>query len=87
MSIDTLDVAAGIDELRALLRADGADLELVGLDAGRRHVRVRLDLSGVDCLECVIPPDLLEDLVRDGLRRRVAADLEVVVDDPRRVVT
>ena len=84
MSIDAPDVAAGVDEVRALVRGDGADLVVVGLDAGRRQVRLRLDLSAVGCIECVLAPDLLEELIRDSLRRRVGADLDVIVDDPRR---
>jgi len=77
-----LDLAAGLDELRELLRPDGADLELLGL-AGRQ-VHLRLDLSNVECLDCVVPPELLAELVCDGLRRRVGADLDVTLDDPRR---
>lgn len=77
-----LDLSAGLGELRDLLRPDGADLELLGLVG--RQVHLRLDLSNVECLDCVVPPELLADLVRDGLRRRVAPDLDVILDDPRR---
>jgi hypothetical protein len=91
MAVDGQAVNDGVEELRALLRPDGADLEIVEIveivdtvDRGGR-VHLRLDLAKVECVECVIPPDLLEQIVRDGLRRRVTSDLDVVIDDPRRV--
>ena len=84
MSTNTSDVEAGLQELRDLLRGDGADLELIAVDDSRPAVHLRLDLSRVSCVECVLPPDVLDELVRDGMRRRVAPDLEVVLDDPRR---
>ena len=40
--------------------------------------------SKVECMDCVIPPELLAELVRDGLRRRGPPELDVVLDDPRR---
>jgi Fe-S cluster biogenesis protein NfuA len=84
MSVDGVALAAGVEELRALLRADGADLQIVGTDGEADRVHLRLDLANVECLECVIPPDMLDQMIRDGLRRRVAPDLDVIFDDPRR---
>jgi N-dimethylarginine dimethylaminohydrolase len=84
-SADRADRAAlntGVEELRALLRPDGADLEIVETGPGRVHLG--LDLANVECRECVLPPDLLDQMVREGLRRRVGPELEVVFDDPRR---
>ena len=76
-------LAAGVDELRGLLRPDGADLDII--EAGPERVHLRLDLANAACLECVLPPELLDQMVRDGLRRRVGPDLDIVFDDPRRL--
>jgi hypothetical protein len=84
MSIDGAALAAGVEELRALLRPDGADLQIIDASGDADRVHLRLDLANVECLECVLPPDLLDQMIRDGLRRRVDPDLDVVFDDPRR---
>jgi len=46
---------------------------------------VRLDLAGVSCLECVLPPDLLHSMISDAMARRVPGLADVVVEDPRSV--
>lgn len=77
---DTL--AAAVEEVQTLVSADGARLDVV--EAGPSAVRLALDLSGVECLDCVLPPAMLADVVTDSLRRRAGdAALTVVVDDPR----
>jgi N-dimethylarginine dimethylaminohydrolase len=82
MGVEPAALDAGVDELRALLRADGADLRIV--ETGPGLVHLTLDLANVECVECVLPPDLLDQMVREGLRRRVGPGLDVVFDDPRR---
>ena len=77
MGVEPDALAAGVDELRALLQADGADLHIVG-------VHLRLDIADAECVECVLPPDLLDQMVREGLRRRVGPELDVIFEDPRR---
>jgi hypothetical protein len=79
---DRVALATGVDELRALLRPDGADLQII--ETGPDKVHLSLDLANVECRECVLPPDVLDQMVREGLRRRVGPKLEVVFDDPRR---
>jgi hypothetical protein len=82
MGVEPAALDAGVDELRALLRPDGADLQMVETGPGRVHLT--LDLANVECAECVLPPDVLDQMVREGLRRRVGPGLDVVFDDPRR---
>lgn len=82
MGVRPAALNAGVDELRALLRPDGADLQIV--DTGPDRVHLALDLANVECSECVLPPDLLDQMIREGLRRRVGPELDVVFDDPRR---
>ncbi|TMM20481.1 MAG: hypothetical protein E6G01_00360 [Actinobacteria bacterium] len=76
------DLSGSLHDLGELLGAEGAELRLVGVDGAQVHLR--LDLSKVECMDCVIPPELLAELVRDGLRRRGPPELDVVLDDPRR---
>ena len=53
------------------------------LSGGR--IEVRLDLTGVECLDCVVPPDLLEQMVTAELQRKVGGAVDLVLDDPRRI--
>jgi Fe-S cluster biogenesis protein NfuA len=76
-------VAAAVDELAQIIRADGGDLVLVDADAARDRIEVRLDLDGVSCLDCILPPAELRRVLEDGIARRVRAEFELVVHDPR----
>ena len=75
----TIEIA--LDDVRALLRADGGDLELLGEADGT--VRLRLVLEDASCADCVLPKALLTDVVRDALAKRGAAVERVEIDDPR----
>lgn len=77
------DVAAAVDEVARVLRADGADLVLVEADPKTARVRLRLVLDSVSCAECVLPPDMLRETLDASLQRRVREEFELVVDDPR----
>lgn len=67
--------------LRVPMRADGADLELVGVADG--VVRVRLVLSAETCSDCVLPADMLRSVLLAGLAAEVPGVTDVVVEDPR----
>jgi len=84
MTITNDAVATAVDEAGVLLRADGADLHLVGFDVETASVHVAVDISGSNCVECIIPPDLLAVMLTDAINRSLDASVEVVVDDPRR---
>jgi len=77
------DVDGALDEVRPLVEADGADLVLTGVDTEHGAVALRLDLARVSCLECVLPPDLLHDMIADAFTRRVPGLAAVTVEDPR----
>jgi Fe-S cluster biogenesis protein NfuA len=79
------DVDDALAEVRPLVQADGADLVLSAVDPDAGQVVVRLDLAGVSCLECVLPPDLLHSMISDAMVRRVPGLADVVVEDPRSV--
>jgi hypothetical protein len=77
------DALAAVDELRALVAADGAGLELVDGDAepvaGVLHLR--LVIPDAHCAECVMPRSVLETVATSRLRARGITT--VVIDDPR----
>ncbi len=82
MPWEEVDVA--VRELAALLRADGADLQLLDADPKTARIEVALDLSDVECLDCVLAPEFLEQMITDTLGRHVRGEFELVVRDPRR---
>lgn len=82
--MDEDTVSAAVDELRRPLRADGADLVLIRADPRTALVELRLELDGVGCLDCVLPPDRLAEVVEGVLRRDIPEEFELVLHDPRR---
>ncbi|MEX0664688.1 MAG: hypothetical protein WD598_07940 [Acidimicrobiia bacterium] len=82
MKVD--DVEAAVEEMGALLRLDGADLQMVGADPKTARIEVALDMSGVECEDCVMPPEMLEQMINDAVARRVQGEFELVLRDPRR---
>ncbi len=83
MDWDEVDVA--VEEIAGLLRADGADLQLVDANAKTARIEVALDLSGVECLDCVLAPEFLEQMIADTLGRHVRGEFELILRDPRRM--
>jgi hypothetical protein len=82
--MDPVVVAAAVDELAGFLRTDGADLLVREANPKTARVHLALVLDDVTCADCVLPPDELRDTVADALRRRIADEFELVLDDPRR---
>jgi Fe-S cluster biogenesis protein NfuA len=82
--MDREQVATAVHEEGRMLRADGGDLILVDFDPRAARIHLRLDLSGVSCLDCILPPDFLRQVISDCLARRIAGEFELVLDDPRR---
>lgn len=66
---------------RAILQADGGDIEFVREDNG--VVYLRLLVADAHCAECVLPRVMLEPVVLDMLRRGDQSVTAVVIDDPR----
>jgi Fe-S cluster biogenesis protein NfuA len=81
--LDREQVARAVHEEGQMLRADGGDLVLVDVDAAAARVHLRLDLAGVSCLDCILPPDFLRQVIDDCLRRRIPGEFELRLDDPR----
>jgi hypothetical protein len=84
--MDPALVIAAVDELAGFLRADGADLLVREADPRTARVHLALVLDDVTCADCVLAPDELRDTIADALRRRIAGEFELVLDDPRRAL-
>jgi len=76
-------ITAAVEETRALLQSDGADLRIVEVDPRAARLRVAVDLSKVECQECVVPPQVLRTVIRANLERSYPGELEILIDDPR----
>lgn len=81
--VDDEAIRTAVGELQTLVRGDGAELVLEEADARTARIGLRLDLSAVGCEDCVLPPELLRDMVTASLQRRLAGEFELVLADPR----
>ncbi len=77
------EVRTALVDVAALVQADGGDLEFVSLDPASGVVALRLDVTSSNCVECILPKALLEDIAGEMLRRSVPSVAGVTVDDPR----
>ena len=69
--------------VREILRLDGGDVELVGVDPDAGAVHLRLLLEDASCAECVLPGPMLEPIALNLLTRPTPGLRAVVIDDPR----
>ena len=74
---------APLEELRAILTADGGDIELERFDDEALTVRLRLVLESAECKECVMPAPILEDIALSAFQRAGAPVDRVIIEDPR----
>ena len=82
--MDDASVAEAVAVVGSLLQADGAAISLVAADPKRARIELTLDLRNVACMDCVVPPDLLHEMVETAFANHLHEELEVVVNDPRR---
>ena len=66
-----------------LLRSDGADLTLVEANPKTARIEVTLELRDAHCAECIVPPELLFEMVSAALDRQLREEFELVLRDPR----
>jgi len=72
-----------IEPLRALLAADGADLEIDSIDDLGETIRLRLILPDANCRACVLPGETLAEIALGRLASSLPRLRSVVVLDPR----
>ena len=82
--MDGQAVGEAVEEMSAILRLDGAALHLVDANPKTLRVEVRLEMEDANCEECVMPPEMLEQMIGDAISRRVPGEFELVLRDPRR---
>jgi hypothetical protein len=78
------EVAAAVEEVAHLLRGDGADLVLLEADPKTARIEVLLELDDASCGECVLPTELLDEIIGSALAGRIREEFELVLHDPRR---
>ena len=79
--IDETAVRDGLAEVQALVRADGGDMHLTSIDGST--VNLQLVLEGANCVECVMPREILEQIALDVVQRRAPDVSTLRIDDPR----
>ena len=75
------NVASVLDEMRPMLVADGADLELVDVRDG--VATIRLVLGEDACAECIVPRPMFETILTSRISERIADVTSVHLIDPR----
>jgi len=76
------DAEAAVAELRPLVQGDGADLELRNVDESSRTLTIALVFDGVECPDCVMPPDFLRQVVSKAVSNKLTG-ATLVLEDPR----
>ena len=76
-----MTLEAVVAELNEIVRPDGA--ELVVREATMTSVRLELDLSQSTCPECVVPKDLMLEILASNLARLAPDVREIELHDPR----
>jgi hypothetical protein len=84
MTLDPKVVTSAVEELAIAFRADGADLAIVEVNPRSDRIHLRLQLDGVHCAECIVPPDMLYKSLLTTLTRQIPGEFELIIDDPRR---
>jgi Fe-S cluster biogenesis protein NfuA len=76
-------VVEAVRGLQELIEADGGAFEFLGFESSDGVVSLRLVLDRVTCPECILPPEMLQQIASDYLRRCVPGVTLVKVEDPR----
>lgn len=76
-----MSVDAVIAELNEIVRPDGAELRV--LDLSPTSLRLALDLSNSTCPECVVPKQLMLEILQTNLATLDPDIRTIELDDPR----
>jgi hypothetical protein len=76
-----VDLMPALGDLQQALQADGADMQVEGLDAG--VATIRLILGPDACLDCIMPKDVLEKILLASIRKSKPDVTAVTLIDPR----
>ena len=70
-----------LGELNAIVKLDGAEFHVV--NSGGSSIELSLDLSNSECPECVLPAELLVDLLTTRLAEADPDITHITLHDPR----
>jgi hypothetical protein len=73
--------AEAIEKLNQIVRLDGADLRIISGSA--TSISLELDLSQSTCPECVVPSELMLDILRANLVEADPDIAQIELHDPR----
>jgi hypothetical protein len=77
----TSGAQAAIAELNEIVRLDGGELRVT--QASSTAIHLELDLSRSSCPECVVPKDLLVDILTANLAKADPDIRDIELHDPR----
>jgi hypothetical protein len=72
---------SALAELNEIVGLDGAILHVV--DASPTSIRLELDLSASTCPECVVPRELMLDILGTSLAKADPDIIQIELHDPR----
>lgn len=78
-----MSVDAVVAELNEIVRPDGAELRVK--ERSETALRLELDLTNSECPECVVPKDLMLDILRNKLLTVEPDIRRIELDDPREI--
>ena len=81
--LDETTIDGALEVVRAILQADGADIEL--LDVSEDSASLRLLIADANCAECVLPREMLETVALDLMAPFAPGLRSVAIDDPREI--
>ena len=76
-----MTVAAVVAELNEIVRPDGAELHV--RETSDTAVVLELDLTASTCPECVVPKELMLEILRSNLARLAPDVSRIELHDPR----
>lgn len=76
-----MSVDAVVEELNEIVKPDGAVLRV--RESSPTALRLELDLSGSSCPECVVPKELILDILRSRVALVDPDVRSIELDDPR----
>lgn len=74
-------IEAAIAPMREAIQADGADLEVKGIDGSVAHIA--LVFGPEVCEDCILPKDMLQTMLLSAVKDTLPEISEIVLDDPR----
>lgn len=80
--MDTSPIERALADVNAMLPGSG-QLSLRRIARRDSLIEMDLDLDGVDCVDCVVPPSTLHDVVANSLRAHGVEDATLLILDPR----